>query len=166
MKTNFRYVLRDLLLYMVGLSLSLIGLIVMIRDCSDMEQYYWGIIAYGLLSLLSLCMLLSTIKNIQWFDIDDGCITIHCPFGIIRRVQLTQIKKAFRTDAVIFRLRGCTTRRPYVVLCLKKSVTKSDADDAYNRRKKPYIAIPDTLENVVLIRTEYKRICGEDLIIK
>jgi hypothetical protein len=166
MKTNFRYVLRDLLLAMVGLSLSLIGFIVMIRDCPDTEQCYWGIIAYGLLALFSFCMLLCDIKNIQWFEIDDGYITIYCPFGFIRKVHLKQIKKVFRTNAVIFRLKGCTTRRPHLVLCLKKSVTKSDADDAYNRKNKPYIAIPDTLENVVLIRTEYKRICGEDLIIK
>ena len=111
-------------------------------------------------------MLLHSIKNIQWIDITDGYITVHCPFGIIRRVRLNQIKKAFKTNAVIYSIKMLSARRPHIVLCIKKSVAKAGVDDAYNGKKKAYIIIPYSTETEVLICTEYKKLCGEELIIK
>ena len=107
-----------------------------------------------------------SIKNIQWFKIVDGQITIYCPFGTIKQVRLDEIKKAFKDNAVIFQLKMLGIRRPHIVLCLKKSVARKDISDAYNGSKKPYIIIPHSIEAEYLLLTEYKKICGEELIIK
>ena len=56
--------------------------------------------------------------------------------------------------------------RPYIVLCINKSVTNADIDDAYNRKKKKYILIPYSKEAEILVCAEYKKMCGEELVIK
>lgn len=166
MKTNIKYSIYDLIFWIIGLSISLIGIIVSVRDYDDTARHFWVAVSYCMFFLLSTIMLLCSIKNIQWFDIADGYVTVYCPFGMIRRVRLDQIKKAFKTNAVIYRIRMLSVRRPHITLCLKKSVAKADADDAYNGKKKPYIILPYSIETVVLICTEYKKLCGDELIIK
>ncbi len=111
-------------------------------------------------------MLLDSIKNVQWYTIADGSITVYCPFGVIKRVRLSQIKKAFQTNVAIFSIKTLTVRRPYIVLCLRKSISKGDVENAYNRKKKPYILIPYSVETEILICTEYKMLYGEELSIK
>ncbi len=161
MKTNIRYSIFDLILCIIGLLISLIGFIVLAT-----ARHFWGFVGYFIFFLIVTIMLLDSIKNIQWFDIIDGYITIHCPFGIIRRVRLNQIKKAFKTNAVIYNIKMLSVRRPHIVLCVEKSLTKAGVDDAYNGKKKPYVIIPYSEEIEVLICTEYKKLCGEELIIK
>ncbi|MBO5785427.1 MAG: hypothetical protein J6V34_00145 [Oscillospiraceae bacterium] len=161
MKTNIKYSIFDLILSIIVLSISLIGFIVLVTAC-----HFWGSVGYFIFFLIATIMLLHSIKNIQWIDITDGYITVHCPFGIIRRVRLNQIKKAFKTNAVIYSIKMLSARRPHIVLCIKKSVAKAGVDDAYNGKKKPYIIIPYSTETEVLICTEYKKLCGEELIIK
>ena len=161
MKNNIRYSIFDLILCIIGLSISLIGFIVLAT-----ARHFWVSVGCFIFFLIAIIMLLDSIKNIQWFDIANGYITVYCPFGIIKRVKLNQIKKAFKTNSVIFSIKMLSVRRPHIALCLKKSVAKSDADDAYNGKKKPYIIIPYSIETEVLICTEYKKLCGEGLIIK
>jgi hypothetical protein len=166
MKTNIKYSIFDLLFWIIGLSMSLIGLIVSVRDYGDTARHFWVAVGCCFFFLLSIIMLLCSIKNIQWFDIADGYVTVYCPFGMIRRARLDQIKKAFKTNAVIYSIKMNSVRRPHIALCLKKSISKADADDAYNGKKKPYIIIPYSIETEVLICTEYKKLCGDELIIK
>lgn len=166
MKTNIRYSIITILCCLVAFSISLMGVIVLLLDIDAADFSLWGVIGYGSFALISIVMLLYSIKNIQWFDITDGYIIIYSPFGIIRRAELTQVKKAFKTNVAIYSIKMLSVRRPHIVLCLKKSVAKADADDAYNRKKKPYIIVPYTAETEILICSEYKRICGEELIIK
>ena len=111
-------------------------------------------------------MLLQSVKNIQWFDVANGYITVYCPFGIISRIKLNQIKKAFKTNATIYGIKMLNVMRPHIVLCIKKSVAKADVDDAYNIKKKPYIIIPYSTETEVLVCAEYKKLCGEELVVK
>ena len=166
MKTNIKYSIVDLIFWIIGLSISLVGLVVSITDYDDTASHFCCAVGYGVFFLLSIIMLFCSIKNIQWFNIADGYITVHCPFGIIKRVRLDQIKKAFKTNAVIYSVKMLSVRRPHVVLCLQKSVTKNRVNDAYNEKKKPYIIIPYSTEIEVMICTEYKKLCGEELIIK
>ena len=166
MKTNIRYSIIGILFWMVALSISLIGFIVLLSNVDAGETPLWGVIVYGVFSLISIIMLLNAINNLQWFDIADGYITIRSPFGIIKHVQLTQIKKAFKTNAVIYSIKMLHIRRPHIALCLKKSIAKADAGDAYNGKKKPYIILPYSVETEILICSEYKDICGEALIIE
>ena len=166
MKTNIKYSVFNLIIYIIGFSISLIGVIVLVTDDSDTASRFWGTVGCFIFFLIATIMLLDSIKNIQWFDITDGYISVYYPFGIIRCVRLNQIKKAFKTNAVICSIKMHSVRRPHIVLCIKKSVTNASVDNAYNEKKKPYIIIPYSPEIEVLICTEYKKCCGEDLIIK
>ena len=161
MKTNIKYSIVDLIFWIIGLSISLNGFIVLVT-----ARHFWGSVGCFIFFLISAIMLLRSIKNIQWFDIANGYITVYCPFGIIKRVELTRIKKTFKTDATIYGIKMHSVSRPHIVLCLQKYVAKSRIEDAYNRKKKPYIIIPYSTEIETLICTEYKKLCGEELIIK
>ena len=166
MKTNIKYSVFDLLFYLMGVSLSLVCIIVLSTSDDEASRFSWVTIVFSLFFLFSVIMLFVSIKNIQWFKIVDGLITIYCPFGTIKQVRLDEIKKAFKDNAVIFQLKMLGIRRPHIVLCLKKSVASKDIRDAYNGSKKPYIIIPHSIEVEYLLLTEYKKICGEELIIK
>ena len=65
---------------------------------------------------------------------------------------LNKIKKAFKTNATIYSIKMLNIRRPHIVLCLNKSVTKNRVNDAYNEKNKPYIIIPYWVETEVMIR--------------
>ena len=166
MKTNIKYAVFNLLFYLMGVSLSLVGIIVLLTSDNEAGRFSWVTIVLSLLFLSSVIMLFVSIKNIQWFKIVDGLFTIYCPFGTIKQVRLDEIKKAFKYNAVIFQLKTLGIRRPHIVLCLKKSVASKDISGAYNGSKKPYIIIPHSLEAEYLLLTEYKKICGEELIIE
>lgn len=166
MKTNLKYAVFNLLFYLTGVSLSLIGLIVLLTGDDEASRFSWVTLFYSVFFLFAGIMLFVSIKNIQWFKIVDGQITIYCPFGVIKQVRLDKIKKAFKNNAVSLRLKMLGIRRPHIVLCLKKSVAKVEINDAYNDKKKPYIIIPHSIEAEYLLRTEYKKMCGEELIIK
>ena len=161
MKTNIKYSIFDLIFYIIGLSMSLIGFSVLVT-----ARHFWGSVFYFIFCLIAIIMLLQSVKNIQWFDVANGYITVYCPFGIISRIKLNQIKKAFKTNATIYGIKMLNVMRPHIVLCIKKSVAKADVDDAYNRKKKPYIIIPYSTETEVLVCAEYKKLCGEELVVK
>ena len=168
-KTNIRYSIINVFFWICGFSISLIGVLVLLFDVDGVDYTsfdLWLLIGWGTLFLISIIMLLNSIKNIQWFDIADGYITVYNPFGIVKCMQFFQIKKAFKTNAVIWGLRMLANRREHIVLCLYGSVTKGLVYDAYNRKKNPYVIIPYTEEVKDLICTEYKKICGEELVIK
>ena len=81
-------------------------------------------------------------------------------------MDFKKIKKAFKTNAVICSIKMLSVRRPHIVLCIKKTVAKADVEGAYNRKKKPYLIIPFSIDAELLICTEYKKLCGEELVIK
>lgn len=166
MKTNIRYSIVDVLFWLAGFSVSLMCMIVLLSDIDTGNSYIWTFIFWGAFSLMTAMMLLDSIKNIQWFDITDGYITVYNPFGMMKRVQLSGIKKVFKTNATIWSIKMLAVRRKHIVLCINKSVVQSCIDSAYNRKKKPYIIVPYTKEIQDFICAEYKKICGEELIIK
>ena len=166
MKTNIRYSIIGVLFWAVGLSISLIGLVILISDTGVADPPWWVVIFCGVLFLACMIMLLHAISNIQWFNISNGYITIHSPFGTIKRVQLSEIKKAFKIKSSIFELKRANINRLCIVLCLKKSISKASIVDAYNAKENPYIIIPYTAETEILICSEYKKTCGEALTVR
>ena len=167
MKSNIRYSIIGVLFWAVGLSASLWGLVVLISNKEAARSPVWVAIFNGVLALVFTFMLLHAINNIQWFDISDGYISIHSPFGMIKRIQLDEIKKAFKVKASVFEFRrSAHIERLCIVLCLKKSISKTDIVDAYNARENPYIIIPYTAETESWIRSEYKKTCDEELVVK
>ncbi len=166
MKTNIKYAIMKLLFWIIVLAVSLIGLIVTLADIGEAYAYAWGAIGLGIIFLISVTMLLIAAQNMQWFDIADGYITVHSPFGIVKRVQLSDIKKAFKTKASGYNIKALSMNRVHIVLCLKKSITKSSISDAYNRKKNPYIIIPYTTQAENFICSAYNKACEHELIIK
>ena len=88
MKTNIKYAVFDLLFYLMCVSLSLVGIIVLSTSDDEASRFSWVTIVFSLFFLFSVIMLFVSIKNIQWFKIFDGLITIYCPFGTIKQVRL------------------------------------------------------------------------------
>lgn len=160
MKTNIRYSIWALLLAMILFPICLTGLILL-----AISKNWWAL-GWGILLCADCAMLFVSIRDIQWFDVRNGNITVRCPFGIIKSVPLSQIKRAFKTNAVIFYAKGFGVCRPHIVLCLIKSVKKSDIGDSYNRKKNKYIILPNTAETELMIRTEYQKSCNRILIVE
>ncbi len=160
MKTNIKYSIYELLASVILFPTFLIFLIVSI------EFGHWLLIFWVAFLCVEVFVLYDAIKNIQWFDVKNGNITVHSPFGIVKSVPLNQIKGAFSINAVIFWSKAWEFKRPHIVLCLTKSVKKSEITDAYNRKKRKYIIIPYTTETELWIQTEYQKYCNQPLIIK
>ena len=165
MKTNIKYSIIKIVFWCIAFAISLIGFIVLFIDVEKNHSELWVIISYGAFAFISLMMILYSIKNIEWFSIADGYLTVYCPFGIVKHVQVAKIKKAFKINAAVYSIKMLAVRRPHIVLCFSQSI-KEEPMDAYNRNKKQYIIVPYTPETESLICSEYKRVCGEDLMIK
>lgn len=163
MKSNIKYSVFGFLVLLICSMIGVIALAVLITDNSGGNE--WGILGYSIFLIIAVLMLLHSIKNIQWYDIGNGHITVYCPFGAVKKVGLPQIINAFKTNATIYSIKMLAVRRPHIVLCLQKSVAKADVDSAYNGKKKPYIIIPYSKEAEDLICAEYKKLCGVDLVI-
>ena len=161
MKTNIKYSIYDLLFAILLFSMCLIVLTVLIHEKAWFLAVFWSVFL-----CMDIYLLFYAIGNVQWFAIRNGEITVYSPFGIVKRVQFDQIKSAFYDNAEIFRLKALSFRRPHIVLCLTKSVIKSNIADAYNRKKRKYIIVPYTEEMEALLQTEYMKYCNQPLQIK
>ena len=161
MKSNMKYSIYDLLRSIIFNLVCLIGLILSIYEKSWILSVFWGV----LLSI-SIFALFDSIRNIQWFAIRNGSIAVYSLFGIVKCSQLDQIKNAFSINAVIFWSKIWSFKRPHIVLCLTKSVKKSEITDAYNRKKRKYIIIPYTEETKILLQTECMKYLNQSLEIK
>ncbi len=160
MKTNIKYSIYSLIFWIISFPIIGLGLFVMIADKSLFSIFY------AILFAISLLMLIGSFQNVQWIDIKDGYITVHSLLGVIKRIELIQIKKAFRTNAEIFRIKALSIKRKHIVLCLNKTVIASDVTNAYNKKKNKYIIIMNTKEIENKLSAEYKKYCNSELIIK
>lgn len=160
MKTNIKDSIYNFMFWFAAVLLFLLGLFISI------SQKIWVSAFYGVLSCLALLMLLDSIQNIQWFDVNKGCITIYSSFGVVKRVRLNQIQTAFKTNAAIFGIKGLQVKRAYLVLCLTKLVSKADIGNAYNRKKRNHIIIPYTIETAQMLQAEYQKYCNRELLLK
>ena len=160
MKTNIKYSIYSFIFSIIFFSASSLGLFMMIADKSLFSIFY------GILFAISLLMLIESLQNIQWIDIKNGYITVHSLLGIIKRIELIQIKKAFKTNVEIFGIKALSIKRKHIVLCLNKTVKASDVTNAYNRKKNKYIIIMNTKEIENKLSAEYQKYCNSELMIK
>ena len=158
MKTNIRYSIFGFIFWLLAFSVSLLGLTVLTR-----EHDWLAILGWGIIFLIYFVMLLVAIKNIQWFAIANGSITVYSPFGVVKRIQIQSVKRAFKANVAVFSIKSLHVLRPHIVLSLKKSVIKADIEHAYNRKKKTYLVIPYTEKTELLICREYRNVCGCEL---
>jgi len=166
MKTNIKYSIVEILFWIAVLSVSLIAFVVLLNDTDFVKSALWVVIMIGAFSVISIIALLLAIANFQWFDIANGYITIYAIFGAVKQVHLKDVKIAFKIQASIFRLKAASIGRKHIVLSQRKSLTKADIVDAYNKKKHPYLIVPYSVETENLICMEYKKFCGEELVIK
>ncbi|MBQ8343660.1 MAG: hypothetical protein IJV68_08220 [Clostridia bacterium] len=160
MKSNIKYSIHNLLLYLPGTLFALIGFIVCIN-----ENILVSII-YGVLLCIFLFGLFISIKDVQWYKVNNGYITVYCIFGVLKKIQLKEIKTVFKVNAHIFGLKMLAVYRPHIVLSNLKSIRKSNINDAYNNRKNKYIILPYTYTTELLIKEEYQKYNECELIIK
>ena len=126
----------------------------------------WTTLIYLLLAAAGLFLLVSSIINVQWANINNGKIIVRNIFGTIKEIEYVNINKAFKTNDTIFSLKMLGAHKKYLVLSNYKSLQKSQIADAYNRRKYKYIIIPFNANVETMIKAKYKLTTGADLEIK
>lgn len=126
----------------------------------------WITLFYFLFAAAGLLLLVISIMNVQWANINNDKIVVQNIFGTIKEIEYVNIKKAFKINATIFSLKMLEIHKMYLVLSNYKSLKKSQIEDAYNRRKYKYLTIPFSTNIETMIKAKYKSLTGEDLEIK
>ena len=126
----------------------------------------WITLIYLLIAAAGLILLVISIMNVQWSNINNDKIIVRNIFGTIKEIEYVNIKKAFKTNTTIFSLKTLGIHKMYLVLSNYKSLQKSQIVDAYNRRKYKYIIIPFSANVEAMIKAKYKSSTGADLEIK
>lgn len=126
----------------------------------------WITLIYLLIATTGLILLVVSIMNVQWSNINNDKIIVRNIFGTIKEIEYVNINKVFKTNATIFSLKMLGAHKKYLVLSNYKSLQKSQIADAYNRRKYKYIIIPFCANVETMIKAKYKLTTGADLEIK
>ena len=101
----------------------------------------WITLIYLLIAVAGLFLLVISVINVQWANINNDKIIVRNIFGTIKEIEYVNINKVFKTNATIFSLKMLGVHKKYLVLSNYKSIQKSQIADAYNRRKYKYIII-------------------------
>lgn len=158
---NLKHAIWDLIFYIIGCIAVFIGLIVCVT-----AKETWITLIYLLIAAVGLFLLVISIINVQWTIIYDDKIVVRNILGIIKEIEYADIKKAFKTNVIIFSLKMLAIHKMYLVLSNYKSLQKSQIADAYNRRKYKYLTIPFSTNVETMIKAKYKSLTGVDLEIK
>ena len=158
---NLKYSIWSLLFSIICCVPCLIGLIVCIA-----AKETWITLFYLLFLASGLFLLVISIINLQWANIYNDKIVVRNIFGIIKEMEYVNINKAFKINATILSLKMLRVRKECLVLSNKKSLQKSQIEDAYNRRKYKYLIIPFSTNIDTVIKANYKSLMGVDLEIK
>lgn len=130
------------------------------------EKETWITLFYFFFAAMCLFLLVISIMDVQWANINNDKIVIHNIFGTIKEIEYVNINKAFIINATIFSLKMLGVHKKYLVLSNYKSIRKSQIGDAYNRRKYKYVIIPFSTDIETMIKGKYKLKTGADLEIK
>ena len=92
--------------------------------------YAWLIvIAFTALSLLLLFFLL---WGIQWITVDGASICARNVFGVIKRIEMSNIKTARTFNVTNHIIRGYIKFYPAIVLATRKTLNLCNVGDMYN----------------------------------
>ena len=140
---------------------TLIGMII----CFKENELIFAIIC-ELLFIMAITLLYFSIKDMQWFEINSNSIIVKNIFGIIRKIEIINIKKAFVENARIFSLKMLGINKMCLVLSLNKSIIKANIGNAFNNKSSKYIIIPYNVEIANYIRHRYNLLTGNNLEVK
>ena len=158
---NLKHSIWNLLFSIIGSVPCIVGLIVCI-----VEKETWITLCYFFFVAMGLFLLVISIMDVQWTNINNDKIVVHNIFGTIKEIEYVNINKAFIINATIFSLKMSGVHKKYLVLSNYKSIRKSQIGDAYNRRKYKYVIIPFSTDIETMIKDKYKLKTDADLEIK
>ena len=138
-KYPIKFYLFDLILC------SSVSIISIIGFCVLLAQKSWWAVAYAIFFLISVIGLLDTIYNIQWIKIDTEYIAAYNIFGLVKRLEISKIQMVVEMKADTFGWK--TLRKSFSCIVLSCRKSKSSVDNAFNKKKNPYIILPYTEEN-------------------
>ena len=153
-----KFYLFDLVLSVIGMSLSIVALITLIPI-----EHIWGMIFYIALLLIALCSLVEAISHIQWVQFDKGVVCVRNVFGVISKLELSKIQTIKTMPARAFSIKMYSKHFSCIVLSSRKSIRLCDVHDAYNHKKASYIIFPNTVHNKQLLQKVYFEITGNDI---
>lgn len=161
MINNIKHSIWSLIFSIICCVLGIVGLCFCI-----ITKETWITLIYLLLAAAGLFLLVSSIINVQWTNINNDKIVVKNIFGIIKEIEYKDINKAFKANVTIFSLKMLGIHKMYLVLSNYKSLQKSQIGDVYNRRKYKYLIIPFSTNVETTIKARYKSSTGVDLEIK
>ena len=144
-KYPIKFYLFDLILYSSVSIISIIGFCVLLTG-----KNLWAV-AYAIVLLIGTLGLFDTIYNIQWIKIDNECITAYNIFGLVKRLEITKIQTVVTVSAVAFSIRMFHKLYPCIVISHRKSLNKSGIENTFNKKKNPYIVLPYSEENKLML---------------
>ena len=144
-KYPIKFYLFDLILY------SSVSIVSIIGFCMLFVGKNWWAVAYAMIFLMSVIGLFDTICHIQWIKIDDEHVSAYNVFGLVKRLEISKIQTCTTVNAVTFSVGMYHKRYPCIVISHRKSLNKSNIENAYNQKKKPYIIFPYSEENKTVL---------------
>jgi len=130
---------------------SSVSIFSIIGFCVLLIEKNWWAVAYAIFLLMSVIELFDTFYNIQWIKIDDEYISAYNIFGLVRRLELSKVQTCTTVNAVAFSAKVYHKRYPCIVVSHRKSLNKSRIENAYNKKKNPYVIFPYSEENKLIL---------------
>ena len=138
-KYPVKFYLFDLILSITILVISIFSFFTLLDS-----NVLWAVL-YAICFLISAAGLFFAICDIQWIKIDDKYISAHNVFGLVKQLEISKIQTVVEMKLAAFGWKTLRKRFPCIVLSCRKS--KPTVDDAFNKRKNPYIVLPYSEEN-------------------
>ena len=158
---NLKYSIWQFIFSLIFTIPTLIGTII----CFKENDLLFSII-YLLVFIIALIFLYFSIKDIQWFEINSNSIIVKNIFGVIKKIEINNIKKAFVENAKIFSLKMLSVNKMCLVISLNKTIIKADIENAFNKKSYNYIIIPYNEVIINHIANQYNLLTGNILEVK
>ena len=133
---NLKHSLWKFIVILLFICMFVYGFYIIIKDIKKSDVL--PIILYFIFLIMFIGLALMDLYQIQWVEIDDNNIVAKNIFGVIRKIEIRKIKKAYIDNVAIVSFKHFEIRKKYLVLSTNKSLVKADVD-AYNHKKKKYI---------------------------
>lgn len=158
---NLKYSIWQFIFSLIFTVPTLLGTII----CFKENDLLFAII-YLLLLITTLILLYFSIKNMQWFEINSNSILVKNIFGVIKKIEINNIKKAFVEKANIFSLKMLSVNKMCLVISLNKTIIKANIENAFNKKSYSYVIIPYEVVITNYITQQYNLLTGNILEVK
>ena len=133
---NFKYSIFPFIFSILFVILTILGLVIVFN------YSIIGTILDILFLVMAIYFFVITLINIQMFKLTNNKIIVKNIFGVIKEVSYSEIKRIEKMDTTVYSLKMMNIKKTSIILFLNKSVKENQIEDAYNRKKNKYIALP------------------------